>query len=75
MMKQRHSTTAPFPLTTSSHAKQVQDYLYHHHHIEVPIKSVDGQLYVRVSFHIYNTIDDFDRLAQALVQFPIHTLV
>jgi len=50
---------------TSTHAKAVQDYLYQSA-IEVPIKVVDDQLYVRVSCHIYNDTEDFVQLATAI---------
>jgi len=49
----------------STAAKQLQDALYAQR-IEVPVKSIQNQLYVRVSSHIYNTVDDFDALAQAI---------
>lgn len=52
---------------TSTDAKMVQDYLYAEHSIEVPIKCVRGKLYARVSCHTYNTADEFERLAQALL--------
>ena len=42
----------------SNDAKRVQDYLYHHY-IEAPIKCINGQLYVRVSCHVYNKCGDF----------------
>jgi len=50
---------------TSTDAKQIQDFLYRQH-IEVPIKCVRGVLYARVSCHLYNCGEEFDRLARAL---------
>jgi hypothetical protein len=57
------------PNYTSVHAKMVQDYLFHHQ-IEVPIKCINGKLYVRVSCHIYNTLNDFEQLAHCLLKMP-----
>ena len=51
--------------TTSEDAKRIQDYLFDHY-IEVPIKCINGVLYVRISCHIYNELDDYARLAEAL---------
>ncbi|RLN93263.1 hypothetical protein BBJ28_00008644 [Nothophytophthora sp. Chile5] len=56
------------PKATSTHAKRVQDALHRLHHIEVPVKCVDGRLYVRLSAHIYNSLADYERLALAVVQ-------
>jgi selenocysteine lyase/cysteine desulfurase len=50
---------------TSTEAKMVQDYLYHQK-IEVPVKCVNGTLYVRLSCHVYNTLDDFRHLATTI---------
>ncbi|KNC48271.1 selenocysteine lyase/isopenicillin N epimerase [Thecamonas trahens ATCC 50062] len=47
-------------------ADVLQDWLFHEHNIEVPVKSRDGKLYVRISAHIYNTMDDYTRLASAV---------
>jgi hypothetical protein len=74
MMKGRSPMmVVPSLVATSAHAKQIQDYLYQQH-IEVPIKCVNGQLYVRVSYHVYNTTSDFERLAQQLLLFPTSSL-
>ena len=53
---------------TSTDAKRIQDYLYQHN-IEVPVKCIRGVLYVRVSCHVYNSSDDFDRLGQILMKY------
>ena len=34
--------------------------------IEVPVKALGGRLYVRISAHIYNTMEDYQQLARAL---------
>lgn len=43
---------------TADDAKATQDYLYAHG-IELPVKSIDGQLFVRCSFALYNTAEQF----------------
>ncbi|KAE9035257.1 hypothetical protein PR002_g7684 [Phytophthora rubi] len=55
------------PKATSTDAKRVQDGLHYIHHIEVPVKCVDGRLYVRLSAHVYNCLEDFEKLADAAV--------
>ena len=54
---------------TSADAKRVQDYLYGRR-VEVPVKCVRGILYVRVSCHLYNTADEFDRLGRVALEYP-----
>jgi selenocysteine lyase/cysteine desulfurase len=54
---------------TSVHAKMVQDYLFRQN-VEVPIKCINGKLYVRVSCHVYNTTDDFEKLSQCILKIP-----
>ena len=44
----------------------VQDALYKER-VEVPIKCIQGILYVRLSVHVYNTLDDYVRLADVIV--------
>lgn len=56
------------PNATSTDAKRVQDALHHLHHIEVPVKCVDDRLYVRISAHVYNCIEDYERLAAVAVE-------
>jgi len=56
------------PEATSTDAKRVQDALHYVHRIEVPVKCVDGRLYVRLSAHVYNCLEDFERLAVAAVE-------
>ena len=52
---------------TSTDAKRIQDYFYSSK-VEVPVKCVNGVLYVRVSCHLYNTAEDFEKLAQAALK-------
>ena len=54
---------------TSSDAKRIQDYLFQEH-IEVPVKCIDGKLYVRISCHVYNRQQDFETLGLAIQQYP-----
>ncbi|KAF1790727.1 Kelch-type beta propeller [Phytophthora cactorum] len=56
------------PKATSTDAKRVQDSLHYRHNIEVPVKCVDGRLYVRLSAHVYNCLEHFEKLAASLVQ-------
>lgn len=51
--------------STSNDAKRIQDYLYDQF-VEVPIKCINGVLYVRISCHIYNYLEEYVRLAQTL---------
>lgn len=53
---------------TSNDAKRIQDYLYHNH-IEVPIKCIQGCLYVRLSCHVYNALADYKRLGHVMLQY------
>ena len=55
--------------STSEQAKAVQDFLYDNF-IEVPIKCIRGVLYVRISCHIYNEMNKYQRLADTMLKFP-----
>lgn len=54
------------PQKTSAHSKTIQDRLHFEHRIEVPVKLIGGKLYLRISAHVYNTIDDYHRLREAV---------
>ena len=54
---------------SSNDAKAVQDYLYGKA-IEVPVKCINGILYVRLSCHIYNHLQEYDVLAGAMLEMP-----
>lgn len=54
---------------TSSDAKRIQDFLFDHS-IEVPIKCINGELFVRVSCHVYNELEEFDRLGEIVLSNP-----
>ncbi|XP_048734812.2 uncharacterized protein LOC125650493 isoform X2 [Ostrea edulis] len=49
-------------------AEKIQNILYHKYNIEVPIKAVQGELYVRISAHLYNSMDEYSRLAKAILE-------
>ncbi len=53
---------------TYSHAEIVQNILYHHFNIEVPIKAIDGHLYARISAHVYNEMIEYEELADAVTK-------
>nr|CAB3236607.1 hercynylcysteine sulfoxide lyase-like [Phallusia mammillata] len=48
-------------------AELVQNRLFHEHKIEVPVKCVQGVLYVRISVHIHNELSDYQRLSDAVL--------
>lgn len=48
-------------------ADTVQDCLYYDYAIEVPVKTLKGRLYVRISAHVYNVIADYQKLADAVL--------
>jgi isopenicillin-N epimerase len=47
-------------------ARRVRDALLFEHRIEVHVAAWRGRLWMRVSVQVYNEIDDFERLAEAL---------
>ena len=47
-------------------AKDVQDWLHYERRIEVPVKTVNGKLYVRISAGLYNELDEYLELARAV---------
>lgn len=47
------------PCGTSAHAKYIQDRLYFEFSVEVPVKCIEGLLYVRISAHIYNYFEQY----------------
>lgn len=52
--------------TTDSDAFAIQETLHHNYNIEVPIKCLGGRLYVRLSAHIYNHLDEYKRVGQVI---------
>lgn len=58
-----------FNKKTSDHAKNIQDFLFDNN-VEVPIKCINGELFVRLSCHVYNELEDFDCLGKVLLKYP-----
>ncbi|CAF0954960.1 unnamed protein product [Brachionus calyciflorus] len=48
-------------------AEVIQNYFYFNHSIEVPVKCVQNNLYVRLSAHIYNRIQDYELLGDVVM--------
>lgn len=44
----------------------LQEWLYHHASIEVPVKSINGKGYFRISAHLYNSLSDYHRLGEVV---------
>mmetsp|Transcript_20054 Transcript_20054/g.25980 ORF Transcript_20054/g.25980 Transcript_20054/m.25980 type:complete len:498 (+) Transcript_20054:228-1721(+) len=53
---------------TSADAKKLQDFLYRNR-IEVPIKCIDGHLFVRISCHVYNKPENYVRLSNVIMEY------
>eukprot|EP01147_Barroeca_monosierra_P008703 gene8703-1092_t len=47
----------------------IQDWLFQQG-IEVPVKSIHGKWYVRISAHIYNRMEDYEHLSEAILSLP-----
>ena len=47
-------------------AKYIQDYLHHAFQTEVPVKNIEGKLYLRLSAMVYNTMEDYTNLRNAI---------
>ena len=52
---------------TPNDGKALQDALHYDHKVECPVKTVNGDLYVRVSAALYNDLDDYRALAAAVL--------
>ncbi|GAB1606931.1 probable L-cysteine desulfhydrase, chloroplastic [Argonauta hians] len=62
-----HPEPPPSSKVDYSCAESIQNELYHKHNIEVPLKAVQGCLYVRISAHIYNELCEYEKLADAVL--------
>ena len=51
-------------------AEKFQNAMFSKYNIEVPFKSVNGKLYVRISTHIYNELEEYHALADAVNEMP-----
>mmetsp|Transcript_30697 Transcript_30697/g.67410 ORF Transcript_30697/g.67410 Transcript_30697/m.67410 type:complete len:531 (+) Transcript_30697:211-1803(+) len=63
-----NSASSNSAIRTSADAKQMQDFLFENG-VECPVKCIGGVLYVRISCHVYNTIEEYERLGRAALQF------
>ena len=53
-------------VSTDDDAYKLQEILHHKYNIEVPIKSLEGKLYCRISAHVYNTIEEYVHFANII---------
>ena len=63
--------TIPLPRILDSHPKrstieELNARLFHEHAVEVPVMDVDGRWHIRISAQVYNELDDYHRLADAI---------
>ncbi|XP_060085055.1 uncharacterized protein LOC132564420 [Ylistrum balloti] len=59
-----HSNTA----ATYSTGEAIQNQLYHQYNIEVPVKCIQGTLYIRLSCHIYNELAEYEKLGKCVLE-------
>ena len=52
-------------------AFELQEYLHHAHLIEVPVKCLEKRLYIRLSSHIHNELDDYLKLTHVIKQLML----
>ena len=60
------SSSPSLLIPTDVQAFQLQELLHHDHQIEVPVKCLEGRLYVRISCHVYNYIEEYKRLSTVI---------
>ena len=58
----------PLSGSTPEDAARLHDRLIDEHAIEVPVLALGGNLWVRISAQVYNEIEDYARLAQAVAK-------
>jgi isopenicillin-N epimerase len=65
-------TTVRLPQSARQHetAEALQAKLYDEHRIEVPVVDWDGTWWIRPSCQIYNTDQQYERLADAVLNLP-----
>jgi selenocysteine lyase/cysteine desulfurase len=61
-----HLVPLPAPLSEAD-ARALETRLLDEHGVVVPVTSHDGWRWLRVSAQLYNTLEDFERLADALI--------
>lgn len=52
---------------TKEYANHVVKVLSHHYKVMIAIEPIDGELWLRISCQIYNTKEDYERVAKALL--------
>jgi len=62
----QHAWPFPQQAANSEQAKIIQDTLHYIFKIECPVKVLDGSLCFRISAQIYNTMSDYEKLAEAV---------
>lgn len=68
-MLQGPMALVPLPLALAGvNSDWIQHELHFRHQIEVPVKTVGGRLHVRISAHVYNCKEDYQRLGEAIEQ-------
>ena len=50
---------------------QLKETLYHDHKIEIPIMQQGNDIYMRISFQVYNTMDDIEYLKETVKKLEI----
>ena len=63
------SVSSAAQVADPSFAARVQDWLFDNR-IEVPVKAIAGNHYVRISAHMYNALDDYRPLADLVSALP-----
>lgn len=53
---------------TSTHSKMIQDILHYQYKIECPVKTLNNRCYLRISAAIYNSIEDYKKLSEVVLQ-------
>lgn len=65
--------TLPLPLSgeaTLERANQIRDQLWREYRIEVPLFALKDRLWIRISSQLYNVMDDYRALAEAIQRQP-----
>ncbi|XP_060080160.1 uncharacterized protein LOC132559548 [Ylistrum balloti] len=58
--------------TSQEDANLLMDQMYNDHHIDVCLKSVNSHLYVRLSVHIYNCLDDYKKFGELIMSLAVN---
>ena len=52
---------------TKEHGNRVVKVLTHHYKVMIAVEPINGELWFRISCQIYNTREDYERVAEALL--------